>query len=200
MIWPVRVQTILNTFAALHPTWVADERGPEPTPRYRLNQLFVEQVRFEFGSAYGFKSNGLTAPISSENLAWISPMDGLVAWAWENTHDGRVEQFPEAHYIPDQTFHPATPIDHLGGGIAPPVPPIPPAEGVYWGDEQSRAMFGRLMVVLLSDYARAHNPVDDGVGVWLGRMWFDVDNGESVETALPRHRAEWCAILRIPVL
>lgn len=201
MTWPPRVQMILNTLAALHPTWVADDTGPAPTPRFKFNTLFVEQVRYELGPAYGFKRADPGRPISSESLAMATEFK-LLAWAWENQHNGQVEQFPESEDITGQVFVEATPVNHLGG--APPVePPAPsaPAAGPYWGDAVSRAAFGQLIVLLLGDYARAGNPIDDGIGVWLGRTMYDVmTRGEAVATAVPRHRREWCAILGIPVI
>jgi len=125
MKWEPRVQEILNTFAAQHPDWVADDTGP----RMRLNTLFVEQVVFEFGSTYGMKSAGSGRPLSTETLARQDPGGRLIGWAWENKHNGEVDQFPESEDITGQIFSAVTPVNHLGapkqpGGIVPGNSPI----------------------------------------------------------------------------
>ena len=127
MKWPPRVQEILNTLATQHPTWVADDSGPAPTPRFRLNEMFAQQVRFEFGPDYGLKRADPGRPISSENLAYQSDRLGgrLLAWAWEDKHDGTVAQFPEGEDITGQVFVSVEPVDHLGSGQPQPSPEPP---------------------------------------------------------------------------
>ena len=85
-------------------------------------------------------------------------------------------------------------------GTPPTLLPLPvtprPAIQPYWGDERSRDI-GRL---LFQDYARAGVRPNDGMGVWMGRMAYDVfEQGENFDTALARHRQEWCTILGIRV-
>jgi hypothetical protein len=72
------------------------------------------------------------------------------------------------------------------------MPPIRP----YWGDEKSTAVARPLF----KDYQRAGQAPNDGMGVWIGRTMHDVMiGGEDFDSALARHRREWCAILGIPV-
>jgi len=110
MKWDPRIQEILNTFAAQHPEMVADDTGP----RMRLNTMFVEQVVFEFGSTYGMKSAGTGRPLSTETLARQDPGGRLLGWAWENKHNGEVDQFPESEDITGQIFSAVAPVNHLG--------------------------------------------------------------------------------------
>lgn len=124
MIWPLRVQDILNELARRHPTWVADDTGP----RFNLNRMFAEQVVYELGPKYGLKRADPGRPISSENLA-IEDGVRLYAWSWENQHNGEVEQFPEWEDITGQTFVPVDPVNHLGIDRPPP-PPVLDLSGI----------------------------------------------------------------------
>ena len=139
MKWLPRIQEILQTLADEHPTWVADDSGPAPSPRFRLNEKFAQQVCHEFGPSYGLKRADPGRPISSENLArQMGPT--LIAWAWENKHDGTVDDFPESEDITGQTFVPVQPVNHLNTpqehepdpGTPPPSPGTPstPPAGV----------------------------------------------------------------------
>ena len=121
MIWSARVQDILNALAAQHPTWVSDDTGSAPTRRFQLNEMFVQQVAFEQGPNYGLKRADPGRPISSETLALRSGRR-LYAWAWDNKHDGTVEQFPEAEDITGQVFVPVEPVNHLGVSDTTPAP------------------------------------------------------------------------------
>jgi len=111
MKWHDRIQVILNTLAAKFPSWVADDSG-SPSPRYKLNEMFAQQVCFEFGPNYGLKRADNGRPISSENLA-MKDGDKLFAWAWENKHDGTVDNMPDAEDITGQVFVKVDPINHL---------------------------------------------------------------------------------------
>ena len=143
MRWPIRVQDNLNTHSAQHPTWVADDSGPSPTPRFRLNEMFAQSVAFELGQRYGLKRADPGRPISSEVLAWRSG-GHLYAWAWENKHDGTVEQFPLAEDITGQVFVPVEPMNHLGVDV--PSTQDPPLLQSQWQALYSR--LGRLETML----------------------------------------------------
>lgn len=137
MKWPERVQEILDALATQHPDWVADDTGP----RYRLNEMVAQQARYELGPDWGLKRADPGRPISSENIA---KREGsrLIAWAWENRHDGTWEHMPEGEDITGQTFVPVEPINHLGvapepqpepgptPGPVPQPPPIPNVPGL----------------------------------------------------------------------
>ena len=95
---------------------------------------------------------------------------------------------PEREYAESDWYAP-------DGAIGAPFPP-PSRVQPYWGDERSRD----IARVLFRDFARAGVPPNDGMGVWMGRMAYDVfERQENFDSALARHRQEWCAILSIPV-
>lgn len=119
--WPPRVQQILDELARQHPTWVADDSGgPENTPRYRLNKMVAEQVVCDLGPQWGLKRADPRRPISSEVIAYANGASFL-GWEWENSHDGRWEQFPGSIDLAGQTFVPVACVNHLT-----PEPPPPP--------------------------------------------------------------------------
>lgn len=195
MKWPGRVQEILNTFAAMHPTWVADDSGPAPTPRYRLNALFAQQVCFEFGPAYGLKRASAGRPVSSENLARREPDGQLLTWAWENQHNGTVDQFPDGEDITGQVFVAVDPVNWFAGDRPiPPAPdPPPPAPSLppYPGDR-----FGTIIgEALFADYALAHRNPNEGMGVWFLRTSYDYLAGMPLRESIAKHQAEWRAAL-----
>lgn len=193
MKWTGRIQEILNTFAAMHPLWINDDSGPAPTPRFRLNERFAQQVCFEFGNSYGLKRADPGRPVSSETLAYQSN-GKLFGWSWENQHNGTVDQFPESEDLAGQVFVPVAPVDWFSGETP---KPEPPAKPVYPGDDIGWQI-GR---VLDADYKRAgRSGLDAGSTVWSFRTAWDVANGEAVDSAIARHRAEWCAILGVPVI
>jgi hypothetical protein len=130
--WPPRVQVILDELARQHPSWVADDTGgPENTPRYRLNKMVAEQVVCDLGPQYGLKRAGPGRPISSEVIAFNNG-SVFIGWEWENTHDGRWEQFPQATDLLGQIFVPVACVHHLADAPPPPVPtpgPVVPTPG-----------------------------------------------------------------------
>lgn len=78
-----------------------------------------------------------------------------------------------------------------------PTPQPTPHARVYPGDDIGWQI-GR---VLDADYKRAgRSSLDAGSTVWSFRTAWDVANGEAVESAIARHRQEWCAILGVPVI
>jgi hypothetical protein len=146
MKWNPRIQQILDTLASHHPTWVADDSGPAPTPRYKLNEKFAQQVCFEFGAAYGLKRADRGRPISSENLAKLEPNGRLIAWAWEDKHNGEWEQFPEGEDITGQVFVPVPGINHLSALPEPQPEPEPdPGNG---GDGEEPDVAQALLAIL----------------------------------------------------
>jgi hypothetical protein len=117
--WSGRVQEILDAFATMHPTWIADDTGP----RLAFNQLFVSQVCFELGPSYGMKRADPNRPLSSDTLA-RSDASGFVGWDWEVNHNGTVERFPPSTDLSGQQFVPVACQNHFDS--PPPVPLNPP--------------------------------------------------------------------------
>jgi hypothetical protein len=126
--YPGRVQEILNTFAAMHPSWVANDVG-DPSPRFQLNQLLAEQVCFELGASWGMKRAGEGRPVSSDVLARWEQSGALTGWDWEVNHNGSVEQFPPSMDLTGQTFVPVTCQNHFESPAPKPSPtPTPVTE------------------------------------------------------------------------
>lgn len=84
----------------------------------------------------------------------------------------------------------------LPGAVAPPVP-SKPVYPPYPGDEP----FDAIGVTLFADYARAGQAPNPQMGRWFGRVCYDWLTGvcPTLQASIDKHRAEWCAILGIPV-
>jgi hypothetical protein len=80
--------------------------------------------------------------------------------------------------------------------VAPPTPQPPqPTLPPYPGDE----VFDQIGVALFADYARAGQAPNPGMGRWFGRTTYDYLAGMPMDQSIAKHRAEWCAVLGIPV-
>lgn len=85
-----------------------------------------------------------------------------------------------------------------GGWIKSPVvtpAPAVPVLQAYPGDD----VFDQIGVALFSDYARAGQPANPAMGRWFGRTTYDYLAGMSMSDSIKKHRAEWCAVLGVPV-
>lgn len=88
------------------------------------------------------------------------------------------------------------PVDHIGGQ-QPPGPVLPPA-GMppYMGDNNGQ----NLGAILFHDYSTAGQSPNAGMGTWFARVTDTyMRNGGDFQSAVIKHRAEWCAALGIPV-
>jgi hypothetical protein len=73
----------------------------------------------------------------------------------------------------------------------PPTPKLPP----YPGDDKGN----EVGAILFRDYGRAGQDPNPGMGTWFNRTIYDYLAGMPLEESIKKHRAEWCAILGIPV-
>lgn len=79
--------------------------------------------------------------------------------------------------------------------------PQPPAHTPYPGD----AVWDAVGVTLFADYARGGQSPNPQMGRWFGRTIWDATEGDAaghvltVDESIAKHRAEWCALLGIPV-
>ena len=83
-----------------------------------------------------------------------------------------------------------------GGGNPPkPIPPPAPKYPPYPGDAAGNAV-GQ---ILFSDYERAGQAPNPGMGTWFNRVMYDALTGMGYEESVKKHRVEWCSALGIPV-
>jgi hypothetical protein len=79
----------------------------------------------------------------------------------------------------------------------PPTPPIPvPQLPPYPGDDKGN----EVGAILFSDYARAGQEPNGGMGTWFNRTIYDYLTGMPLEESIKKHRVGWCAVLGIPVI
>lgn len=131
---PPRAVAIVRLLYDRHP---ALSTGTEDQRR-ALAKLIAEQVRFEFGSAWGWKRADPGRPPSKDAIAQQQPDGRLWAWDLFLGTTGAPHPTPIWIDITGQVFIPVDPVDHLAtgggsGGGAPPVPPTPPPSSVDLG-------------------------------------------------------------------
>lgn len=80
------------------------------------------------------------------------------------------------------------------GPIEPPKPTFPSYESIG-GDPAGN----KIGLYLFHDYIRAGQYPNPGMGVWFYRTCYDSMAGMGVDASITKHRAEWCAILGVPV-
>jgi len=200
------IKAIIHEFVRLYPIPVGLAGAEhEANVRQWSTELCQQIVFFRPNEGWGKKRADPGRPISKDAVA-RQVGDALLSWdILTGTGTGKpvLVLDPDSEDITGQIFVRVNPVDRMDGWVPSSVPSQPsplPSTPQYWGDEVSRNAFGALIVALLHDYNRAGNPIDTGIGVWLGRTMFDVMMlKEPVASALNRHRAEWCAILGVPV-
>mgnify|MGYP001595229896 CR=1 FL=1 len=127
MIWPPRVQEIVNLLAvgpdAAH--------SAEDEKRRAITRKIAEQCRLELGPNWGTKRADPGRPPSADVVSTQSP---FIGWDW--SVPGGVAQFPESIDLAGQTFVAVEPINHLAPApvpapepipVPPPTSPLPPA-------------------------------------------------------------------------
>jgi hypothetical protein len=84
-----------------------------------------------------------------------------------------------------------------GGGGGTPIEPPKPAKKPYPGDAYFTDHVG---VPLEADHARAGQTLNAGSATWFARtIWDHVNEGLTMDQSVEKHRAEWCAVLGVPV-
>ena len=194
---PVVLRT-RDRYVAAFPLW-SISAGPEAEARARTWTIaLAEQLAFDYpGEGYGCKRADGGRPISKDVIA---RQEALLLFAWDmlsgaGTGTPTLVVNPIAEDITGQIFVSVRPTNHLAGASAPPARPeveLPPYPGDHIGTQ-----FG---LVLHADYHRAGQPPNPDMEVWAFRTLYDyLHGGLSMEASLAKHRAEWCAVLGVPV-
>ena len=125
MIWPTRVQAIVNALAELLPELVFQmvdgERVSAPDEsRRQLTGMVAAQCAFEQvgGFRWGTKRADPGRPLSADTIAIDTP---FVGWDFQ-LPAGQIAQWPESIDLTGQVFVPVEPVNHLS---VPPFLPVP---------------------------------------------------------------------------
>lgn len=97
--------------------------------------------------------------------------------------------------LPEASFAPTVPGCHAPAPEPTPPPNTPPA---YPGDP----VFDAVGVALFSDYSEAGQSPNPEMGRWFGRTIYDwmAKVVPTLDASIAKHRAEWRAVLGLPVL
>jgi hypothetical protein len=192
---PARVVDICWALYRLH----RDLAEGDDDQRRILTRMIAEQCHFELGSRWGVKSRDAFTPQSKDSIAFLDVQPAFFNWDWQNgtTREPQVVAGQPGERITDQLWLAVSPVNHLSGAPIPPQPTPPsPTYPPYPGDQYGTQIGN----VLFADYARAGQAPNSGMGVWFWRTAWDAATGLTVDESIAKHRAEWCAVLGIPVL
>jgi hypothetical protein len=169
--------------------WGHAEYNPAPDPQWHCKDAD--------GPAGGRPpSDDVVVSMPSRTMYDCIPGCGADGYRFSPSHGELLDtaQYVFVPVMPKATDGPNVP--HVPAGRTPASTPTR-SFPAYPGD----GPFNALAKLILADYARKGEAPNEGVGQWFGRTVYDwaVGNEASLDASIRKHRAEWCAILGIPV-
>lgn len=162
--------------------WGHPVYNPTPDPQWHIKSAGGNRPQ----------SDDVTVSMPSRNYWDCIPGSGSDS-AYFEAHDGGKLSAEQNVYAP--------PVPE-GGGTEPvePVEPEPPVTTLpSYEDLGGDASGNKIGAYLFHDYERAGQAPDAGMSIWMFRTCYDAIAGMDIDASLEKHRAEWCAVLNIPV-
>lgn len=159
--------------------------NPSPDPQWHIKSAGGNRPQ----------SDDVTVSMPSRHFWDCVPGSGSDS-AYFEAHDGGILSAEQKVYAP--------PVPEGGGGEYPTEPTEPTEPTTPTGLPSYEAVGGdaagnKIGAYLFHDYERKPEAPNAGMVIWAYRCCYDAIAGMDVDASITKHRAEWCAVLGIPV-